>query len=183
QRGDTLYAIAFANGLDYREIASWNQLASPDLIQVGQVLRLTAPPGAVEIIPLDDDSEPSARPLAEPVLVREPQAVLLPYTDADWARVSATPVAVAAAAPAPKPAVAVPAVPPAPAVVAASGATPATPAPSARASANGSWLWPADGTLAGRFGAAGGKGIDIAGARNTPVRAVAPGKVVYSGSG
>ena len=98
QRGDTLYAIAFANGLDYREIASWNQLASPDLIQVGQVLRLTAPPGAVEIIPLDDDSAPSARPLAEPVLVREPQAVLLPYTDADWARVSATPVAVAAAA-------------------------------------------------------------------------------------
>ncbi|WP_296819923.1 peptidoglycan DD-metalloendopeptidase family protein [Thiobacillus sp.] len=40
-----------------------------------------------------------------------------------------------------------------------------------------------DGTLIGRFGAAGGKGIDIAGARNTPVRAVAAGKVVYSGSG
>ena len=36
QRGDTLYAIAFANGLDYREIAIWNQLESADRILVGQ---------------------------------------------------------------------------------------------------------------------------------------------------
>jgi lipoprotein NlpD len=45
------------------------------------------------------------------------------------------------------------------------------------------WLWPAEGVLAGRFGAAGGKGIDIVGTRNAPVKAVAAGKVVYSGSG
>jgi lipoprotein NlpD len=44
-------------------------------------------------------------------------------------------------------------------------------------------LWPVEGKLAGRFGAAGGKGIDIVGQRNAPVNAVAPGKVVYSGSG
>ena len=86
QRGDTLYAIAFANGLDYREIANWNQLESPDLIQVGQVLRLTPPPGAVETMPLDDeDVEESARPLAEPAVLREPQAVLRAYSDANWA--------------------------------------------------------------------------------------------------
>jgi len=47
QRGDTLYGIAFANSLDYREIASWNQLESPDRIMVGQVLRLTPPSNAV----------------------------------------------------------------------------------------------------------------------------------------
>ena len=41
QRGDTLYAIAFANSLDYREVADWNRLESPDRILVGQVLRLT----------------------------------------------------------------------------------------------------------------------------------------------
>ena len=52
QRGDTLYAIAFANGLDYREVAIWNQLESPDRILVGQVLRLTPSPGAIEIRPL-----------------------------------------------------------------------------------------------------------------------------------
>jgi lipoprotein NlpD len=179
QRGDTLYAIAFANSLDYREIASWNQLESPDRILVGQVLRLTPPPGAVEIMPLEDDSEPSVRPLAEPLVLREPQAVLLEYSEANWAKVSAAAPAVAAVAPAARPAS--PAAPPpsAPAVA----ATPVAPAPTARAAGNGRWLWPADGTLAGRFGAAGGKGIDIVGQRNTPVKAVAPGKVVYSGSG
>ncbi|MDP2057924.1 MAG: LysM peptidoglycan-binding domain-containing protein, partial [Thiobacillus sp.] len=159
QRGDTLYGIAFANGLDYREIAIWNQLESADLILVGQVLRLTPPPGAVEIRPLDDEPVPSARPLAEPPVLREPQAVLLAYSEANWAQASGarpvTAVAPAAVRPAP-----VAVVSPAPAT-AASGAV-------------DSWLWPVAGTLAGRFGAAGGKGIDIVGQRNAPVKAVAP---------
>jgi lipoprotein NlpD len=182
QRGDTLYAIAFANSLDYREIADWNQLESPDQIKVGQVLRLTPPPGAVEITPLDDDPLPSASPLAEPLVLREPQAVLLAYSEANWAKVSGSQAVAAVAPPAPKPAPqAVAAAAPSTSVV----STPAASAPAASASAagNGGWLWPADGTLLGRFGAAGGKGIDIVGQRNTPVKAVAPGKVVYSGSG
>jgi len=175
-RGDTLYAIAFANGLDYREIAIWNQLESPDRILVGQVLRLTPPAGEVEIKPLDDEPAPSARPLVEPPLLREPQAQLLAYSEANWAQVSgAHPVKAAASS----------AVSPAPA--ASAPAAPAETKPSVTTSATSasvdSWLWPVDGTLIGRFGAAGGKGIDITGSRNTPVRAVASGKVVYSGSG
>ena len=168
QRGDTLYAIAFANGLDYREIAIWNQLESADRILVGQVLRLTPPSGAIEIKPLDDEPAPRARSLTEPPELREPQAVLLPYSEANWAQVS-SPRPVAAIAPT--------AVKPAPVA-----ATPPDASPAANAMVD-SWLWPADGTLAGRFGAAGGKGIDIVGQRNAPVKAVAPGKVVYSGSG
>ena len=183
-RGDTLYAIAFANGLDYREIAIWNQLESPDRILVGQVLRLTPPAGAVEIKPLDDEPAPSAQPLTEPSVLREPQAQLLPYSEANWAQVSgARPVAAAVPAAAdPAPAAA------SPTAAKVASATPAAAAPAtapeaaAGTSADG-WLWPVDGKLVGRFGAAGGKGIDIAGARNTPVKAVAPGKVVYSGSG
>jgi lipoprotein NlpD len=175
RRGDTLYAIAFANNLDYREIARWNRIESVDRILVGQVLRLTPPPGAVEIQPLDEDPRPSARPLAEPALLRTPQAVLLPYSEANWAQVSSAP-AVAAATPA-----AVKPVPPA-AAPAVAAATP-VPLPAPPGASVESWQWPADGTLAGRFGAAGGKGIDIVGKRNTPVIAVAPGKVVYSGSG
>ncbi|MBU1263101.1 MAG: peptidoglycan DD-metalloendopeptidase family protein [Gammaproteobacteria bacterium] len=177
QRGDTLYAIAFANGLDHREIALWNRLESPDRILVGQVLRLTPPPGAVEIKPLDDEPAPTARPLdaplAGPPVLREPQAVLLPYSDANWAQMSGAPVKVVAPAvvrPAP-----VAAMPPA-----------SAPAPAPAPASSGlveNWLWPAEGTLAGHFGAAGGKGIDIVGQRNAPVVAVAPGKVVYSVSG
>jgi lipoprotein NlpD len=168
QRGDTLYAIAFANGLDYRELAIWNELESADRILVGQVLRLTPPPGGVEIRPLDDEPAPRARALAEPPVLREPQAVLLPYSEANWAQVSSARPA-AAAVPAPVRPVPAAAAPPA-------GEPPAN-------IAVDNWLWPVDGTLAGRFGAAGGKGIDITGPRNAPVKAVAPGKVVYSGSG
>lgn len=179
QRGETLYAIAFANGLDYREIAIWNQLESADRILVGQVLRLTPPTDAVEIKPLDSEPAPSATPLtdstaptglAAPPMLNEPQAQLLVYSEANWTQVSgARPVAPAPVAASPAPTV-------------SPSATPA-PATSAASTLVDTWLWPVDGTLIGRFGTAGGKGIDIAGARNTPVKAVASGKVVYSGSG
>lgn len=42
-RGDTLISIALNYGLHYRELALWNNLRDPDLIQVGQILRLSAP--------------------------------------------------------------------------------------------------------------------------------------------
>ncbi len=44
-RGDTLYAIAFKRGLDYRDVAAWNGIAPPYRILVGQELRF-APPSA-----------------------------------------------------------------------------------------------------------------------------------------
>ena len=42
-RGDTLSSIARKNGLDYRDLAKWNNIEDPDQIHVGQKLRLTAP--------------------------------------------------------------------------------------------------------------------------------------------
>lgn len=44
RRGDTLYSIAWAAGLDYRRLARWNGISPPYLIRPGQNLRLTAPP-------------------------------------------------------------------------------------------------------------------------------------------
>src|SRR3982750_4195718 len=41
QRGDTLYSIAFRNGLDYRELAGWNNIDPPYTIYVGRELRLS----------------------------------------------------------------------------------------------------------------------------------------------
>ena len=183
QRGDTLYAIAFANSLDYRELSSWNQLESADRILIGQVLRLTAPTSGtvqttgIEITPLGNVAQPKAQPLTESSVVRTPQAVLLDYSEANWVQVTA-----------PRPAVAALPVP-VPATVPQASPVPVVSAPVVSApviSADGTvdnWLWPAEGILAGRFGAAGGKGIDIVGTRNSPVKAVASGKVVYSGSG
>ena len=45
QKGDTLTRIALDHGQAWRDLARWNNLSNPDLIEVGQVLRV-APPGA-----------------------------------------------------------------------------------------------------------------------------------------
>ncbi|RMX07810.1 LysM peptidoglycan-binding domain-containing protein [Corticibacter populi] len=46
--GDTLIRIGLETGQSWRDIASWNQLANADVIEVGQVLRI-APPGATPV--------------------------------------------------------------------------------------------------------------------------------------
>jgi len=46
--GDTLIRIALDNGQNWKDLAKWNNLDNPNLIEVGQVLRV-APPG-VEVV-------------------------------------------------------------------------------------------------------------------------------------
>lgn len=60
--GDTLIGIAMDYDLDHGEIARWNNLRDPDVIQPGQRLRLTPPP-----------NDPIVRPVP-----RQPTAVLQP---------------------------------------------------------------------------------------------------------
>jgi len=40
QPGETLYSIAWRHGLDHHQLAAWNQLDNPDLLMIGQRLRL-----------------------------------------------------------------------------------------------------------------------------------------------
>jgi lipoprotein NlpD len=44
QRGDTLAKIGLDHGVSWRDIARWNQIENPNLIEVGQVLRISGPP-------------------------------------------------------------------------------------------------------------------------------------------
>jgi lipoprotein NlpD len=44
--GETLFSIAWANGVDQRDLARWNGIKNPDVIQVGQRLRLSPPTAA-----------------------------------------------------------------------------------------------------------------------------------------
>lgn len=188
QKGDSLFAIAFSNGLDYRELAAWNELPSPDLIRVGEVLRLTPPmPGlpnasGVQVLPAKTN-EPQSRVLPEIPLFTQPQAQHMPWSEANWAKLNAEPAKTEAKT---EPADAATAQD-TPAAGDASGLTmDVRPLPAAKAeasSATEAWLWPAAGTLLGRFGEAGGKGVDLAGERGAPVVATASGKVVYSGNG
>lgn len=61
---------------------------------------------------------------------------------------------------------------------------PATP-PAVQKTASLSWQWPAQGRILRTYQANshGKKGIEIEGSRGQPVRAAAPGRVVYAGSG
>jgi len=43
EKGDTLYSIGFYYGQDYRDIAQWNDIASPYSLHAGQWLRVAPP--------------------------------------------------------------------------------------------------------------------------------------------
>lgn len=156
KRGDTLHAIALDHGLDYRELAGWNNIENPNLIRVGQVLRLTAPgetgaaaPGAAAVttMPLRRDPPvtageirpaPSgpAQPLAMPATRNadnykaSPKAIKEPYSDQALREVQQAAAATAAAAPPPAAAPAATATPtPVPPAVAAAAPAKAAPAP------------------------------------------------------
>jgi lipoprotein NlpD len=168
QNGDTLFSIAFQNGLDYRDLAFWNNLPSPDVIKVGQMLRLTPPDDAagrargVQTVPLRETALPKPLAIAEAPLLTEPRAQRLPYSEANWAAVAGAKLA---------------------AIASAAGTVEIPQVPAATVQEQNGWRWPAEGPLLGTYGEDGGKGINIAGERNAPVVAALPGKVVYSGAG
>lgn len=67
-RGDTLYAIAFKHGVDYRDLATWNGIAAPYTIFAGQELRLSAPARAqpAASAPVITSAVQPVAPLPEP---------------------------------------------------------------------------------------------------------------------
>lgn len=69
QPGDTLYKIAFEQGQDILDLAAWNQLADPDRILSGEILRVLPPPRRLE-------AKPPTRPVTvtPAALPRPPEA-------------------------------------------------------------------------------------------------------------
>ncbi|HXU94695.1 MAG TPA: peptidoglycan DD-metalloendopeptidase family protein [Gallionella sp.] len=170
EKGDTLYSIAFNYGLDYHELAELNGIQDPNVIQIGQQIRLFAAAAAPA----------AARPAAaesKPLVKDQPKVVKYAYNDAAAAQIdrvqqpgkpgTATLAKPAEAQPKPQP-----------------KAEPKTADDSADADEALEWSMPAKGKVIGEFSeSANRKGIDIAGKLGQPVFASAPGKVVYSGSG
>ena len=187
-KGETLYSIALEHGQDWRDLVIWNRIENPNLIRVGQELRVAPPEGAVEIRPIVTPGAVESRPLepapqqaaataaptAEPansaVLKREPRGGVEAYSEEALARMKGAPLAAATVAPTP--------------AAAAAATTPATPvvAPESSRSEDGiEWSWPAQGRIIGRFGEGSSKGVDVSGKLGDPVLAAAGGRVVYAG--
>jgi lipoprotein NlpD len=159
KRGDTLYNIGLENGQGYRDIARWNGLDNPNLIEVGQVLRVVPPASEAQAAttrPVAAGGRVDVRPL--PTAPVSSGAAALPAVTAD-----------AAAAPA-APAVAAP-------------AAPATPSAVAEGEDGVSWSWPSGGPVVAAFEENKTKGLAISGKAGDPVLAAADGRVVYAGSG
>lgn len=175
--GETLLALSRRYNVSVADLVSWNGLANPNQIAVGQELRVAPDVQATaQVIPITPDSvvvapvAPQASVSAGVPIKQEPRGGKLPYSDEAWEKLQ-RPGDTAMAETKP------PVAPVAP-------EQPRIPGP------DGEWLWPVKGKIILGFDepVAGdaklrNKGIDIAGTPGTPVLASAGGKVVYSGSG
>ena len=190
KRGETLVGIALQYGLDYRELAAWNNIVNPNVLSTGQVLVVAAPqatrpqqPSGPVATPLALPGAPiEARPLSNtPTAKVEPRGQKVPYSDRALAQLESEAGAAPAAAPSPAPSPAAPSPAPSPA---APTPAPAAPDPDSRGTDREEvdWMWPAKGKVLAPFNEA-SKGIDIAGRKGAPVVAAASGRVVYAGAG
>lgn len=181
--GDTLIRIALDTGHNWRDVARWNNIDNPDLLEVGQVLRIVAPVAPVVA------SAPEGvvvRPIAPSPLAAAPVGPK-PGTPAGApgqprvAAGGAAPAGTGSAPGTPSPA-ATPNATPAPAPASATAA-PAERAPAGQDEI--AWSWPAPGntTVLAGFDEPRNKGLDIAGKAGDPVLASADGRVVYAGAG
>lgn len=182
RKGDTLYSIALDNGQDYKDVVAWNNLDNPNVIMIGQQLRM-APPG-------DDAPVAVAKPVtaSRPVEVRagaapaspvsntatfkrQPTGGKLAWSEDALARARQEEVA-------PRPVETRPATP---VVEAGPAEKPAEKTPVAGDEVD--WMWPVSGRLITPYAEGSSKGIDIAGKAGDPVLAAASGVVSYAGAG
>ena len=150
---DTLIRVALENGQNWKDLVKWNNLDNPNVIEVGQVLRVV-PPGV-------DPNAGTTRPVTTSRIETRP--------------LDAKPAGIGASAP---PATASASAPP-PSVSTAVTPAPATPG----SDDDVHWGWPAAGAVIAPFDDGKVKGLVFGGKAGDPVLAAADGRVVYAGSG
>jgi lipoprotein NlpD len=153
--GDTLFRIALDSGQNWRDVQSWNNMANPNAIEVGQVLRV-APPVAVTTATVTPTAvattgAATVSPITTTGVVSRPLTAT--------STTSTSSATAAAATPAP------------------------STTPDAAPGDELEFIWPAKGQLVATFDEAKNKGVSIAGRLGDPVVAAASGRVVYAGAG
>ncbi len=170
KKGDTLYSIALDHGQDHKDIAAWNKLDNPNLIKIGQQLRVTSPEGAPVAVakPVTSSGPVEVKPVAASSntdsFKREPKGGKVAYSEEALARARQGDAAA-------KPAEAKPV-----------EQKPAEQKPVA-APDDVDWAWPTGGKLITPFAEGSSKGIDVAGKAGEPVLAAGSGVVSYAGAG
>lgn len=159
RKGDSLHAIAFNYGLDWRDIAGWNHISAPYLIYPDQELRLTPP---------RQQTTSAAKPGHQPTPVRSGSQAAPPGAASNKA--SSQPSTRTTGLKTPR---------------ASTKSSPPRPSTSGAGNDPSTWLWPTSGRITSRYklNDSARKGIDISGSEGQPIIAAAPGEVVYSGSG
>ncbi len=192
KRGDTLYSIALDNGLDYRELAAWNNISDPAAIKAGLVLRMRPPGQAVAAQPEGGAQvHPEARVQVQPVTVpgsvearslgADPRAAVDPRAGTEPPRVASN------LKTGPK-AMKLPYSEENLAMLLRQSPPPSTPESPPQPSAEDgqdtvAWIWPAAGRVLAGFSEPTNKGVDILGKVGDPVFASASGRVIFSGTG
>lgn len=200
KRGETLYGIALDHGLEYREIAEWNQITDPNQIRAGQVLRMRAPAqaqavvteGAAQVRPVTSAGKVESRPLEASVqsippasapaprppvaasgsVKTEPRAYKLPFSAENVALMSRGEAIRSEPRPEPK------------SEIKPEQKQPVLkPEPQSDGEEKVDWGWPTAGRVIAKFSPASNKGVDIGAQPGEAVLAAASGKVTYVGSG
>jgi len=154
--GDTLIRIGLDTGQNWKDLMRWNNLGNPNLIEVGQVIRIV-PPG---VDPATATSRPVTTARVETrSLEAKPGSAIVPASTASAPASSASatsppPAREAAAAPPPR-----------------------------EGDDDINWAWPATTPVSTPFDDARNKGLVFRGKAGDPVYAAADGRVVYAGSG
>ncbi len=154
--GDTLIRIGLESGQNWKDLVKWNNLDNPNIIEIGQVVRVV-PPGV-------DATAAAARPIT--AAKAEVRALDAKPAAASASAASTPATTVVASSPPSAPTVAV-----------------APPPISREGDDDINWSWPAAGSVFASFEEGKAKGLVISGKAGDPVLAAADGRVVYAGSG
>jgi len=206
QKGDTLYSIAKIYGIDYKDLAEWNNIENPGTINVGQQLIVSSPNQMTKpsVFALPDPEPSSTVPQSIPettsisneepaaaavtLLKVEPKSLKLPYSEQAISQLQESenvlPTAISNSINKN------PTEPDRTTETTTSTKTTRTyssegwsdTATKPRDSGGVEWIWPTEGRVSSHFSES-TKGMDISGKTGQPVLASAAGKVVYSGTG